>query len=92
MNENACQCLKDFLKTEKDVIQKHLEEHKWLRHLEDKNEAVSSFVADYGWLIRELYCSKICESRASCEIAKKLAEEGDLLKNRSKPSDNATVA
>ena len=84
MNENGCQCLADFLKTESNVIQKHLEEHKWLRHLEDKNEAVSSFVADYGWLIRELYCTRICEFRATCEVAQKLMAEGDLLKNHIK--------
>jgi hypothetical protein len=81
-----CECLKDFLKMETDVIQKHLEEHKWLRHLEDKNEAVSSFVADYGWLVRELYCTRICDKRADCKIAEELSKDGDLLKNRTKPS------
>ena len=84
MNQDACECLVDFLKTEREVIQRHLEEHQWLRHLENKNEAVSSFVADYGWLVRELYCTRICEFRNTCEIAKKLIKEGDLLRNHVK--------
>jgi hypothetical protein len=87
MNQNACQCLVDFLKTEKEVIQRHLEEHKWLRHLEDKNEAVSSFIEDYGWLVRELYCSKICEQRKNCSIAEQMSKEGDLLKNHPKKEE-----
>lgn len=69
-----------------DVIKKHLEEHKYLRHLENKDEALSSFIADYGWLIRELYCTKICEEKENCEIAAELNKSGDLLSNRVKDS------
>ena len=67
-----------------EIIKKHLEEHKYLRHMEDKTEALTSFINDYGWLIRELYCTKICALRPTCEIAMELSKSGDLLKNHLK--------
>ena len=45
--DNNCQCLKDFMATQVDVIKKHLDEHKYLRKIDDRNEAVASFVAYY---------------------------------------------
>ena len=69
------------MKTQTDVIEKHLGEHKWLRKIKDDNEAVSSFVDDYGWLIREMYCTHICDEREDCQIADKLKKDGDLLRD-----------
>ena len=85
MDATQCQCFRDFMKTQLDVVSKHLDEHKWLRHIEDKNEALSSFIADYGWLMRELYCTRICEHRTTCEVAQQLSASGDLLRNHVKP-------
>lgn len=64
-----------------DVIKKHLDEHKYLRKLEDREAALESFIGDYGWLIRELYCTRICEKSEDCEIADKLKDTGDLLRD-----------
>jgi hypothetical protein len=72
------------MKTQMDVIKKHLDEHKYLRQIEDREEALSSFINDYGWLIRELYCTRICEVRGTCEIATELSQSGDLLSNHVK--------
>ena len=72
------------MKTQLDVIKKHLDEHKYLRKMEDKNEALASFIADYGWLFRELYCTRICEKRFDCEISAELSSSGDLLRNHIK--------
>ena len=72
------------MKTQLDVVQKHLDEHKYLRKLENKEEAVGSFIEDYGWLIRELYCTRICENRDNCETATQLKETGDLLRDHLK--------
>jgi len=81
---NNCQCLKDFMVAQMDVISKHLDEHKYLRNINGKEEAMESFIADYGWLIRELYCTRICEHRTICEVAMQLSESGDLLRNHNK--------
>ncbi len=84
MKELACKELSKFMKTQLDVVKKHLDEHKYLRRIEDKNEALASFIDDYGWLIRELYCTRVCELRENCEIASELSASGDLLSKRVK--------
>lgn len=81
---DKCERLLAFMLTQKDVVQKHLEEHKYLRKIENKDEALGSFIGDYGWLIRELYCTRICENRNDCTIATQLSSSGDLLSNRTK--------
>ena len=80
----SCQHLSEFMQTQMEVVKKHLEEHKYLRKIGDSNEALDSFITDYGWLIRELYCTKSCESRISCCVALELNKSGDLLRNRIK--------
>jgi hypothetical protein len=77
-----CSRLNKFIKTQTDVIHKHIDEHKWLRRIEDDNEALSSFINDYGWLIREMYCSHVCDEGGDCVIAEKMKKEGDLLRNK----------
>ena len=72
------------MKAQLEVIGRHLDEHKYLRNIEGRDEALESFIADYGWLIREMYCTKICEKRADCEIAIELSSSGDLLSKRRK--------
>lgn len=67
------------MQTQLEVVRRHLDEHKYLRHIDKKEEALSSFIEDYGWLIRELYCTRICEKRNECETATELSSSGDLL-------------
>ena len=80
----GCRCLSDFIRVQMDVIGKHLDEHKYLRSMTDKDAALQSFISDYGWLMRELYCTRICEKRAECETAIQLSSIGDLLKDHLK--------
>ena len=70
------------MNTQLDVVRKHLDEHIYLRKMADKEEAVASFISDYGWLIRELYCTRICIDRSTCSIASDLSGSGDLLSKR----------
>ena len=79
--ETKCQHLSEFMKAQIEVVQKHLDEHKYLRKMKSKEEALVSFIHDYGWLIRELYCTRICGLRESCTIASELSSSGDLLRN-----------
>ena len=79
--KTKCSRLNKFMKTQTDVIHKHLGEHKWLRKIEDDNTALESFINDYGWLIREMYCAHICDERSDCTIADKLKKDGDLLRD-----------
>jgi hypothetical protein len=81
MNVEKCDCLADFMKAQRDIISRHLDEHRYLRHIDDKEQAVSTFVEDYGFLIREMYCTGICSKRTECQIANQLSASGDLLRN-----------
>ena len=79
MKSASCKHLKAFMKAQLEVIARHLDEHKYLRNIAGREEAVESFIKDYGWLIREMYCTKICEKRDGCEIATEMSSSGDLL-------------
>jgi hypothetical protein len=69
------------MQAQMEIVKKHLDEHKYLRKIEDQNEALASFINDYGWLIREIYCTKVCGKKSECVIADNLSKVGDLLKN-----------
>lgn len=84
MKDKQCKQLSRFVKTQLEIVKKHLDEHRFLRHIEDKNEALKSFIEDYGWLIREIYCAEVCEDREECEIADEMKMSGDLLSKRVK--------
>lgn len=81
---SECKQLSAFMKTQLDIVRKHIDEHKYLRKIEDKNEAVQSFVSDYGWLMREMYCTRICDLRDGCSISADLSASGDLLSKKIK--------
>jgi hypothetical protein len=77
-----CQRLPELMRAQIEIAKKHLDEHKYLRRMQDRNEALGSFIADYGWLIREIHCTKVCDLRNSCSIAAELSASGDLLRKR----------
>jgi hypothetical protein len=35
----------------------------------DRNEAIRDFIEKYGFIMREFYCSRICEERFHCALA-----------------------
>jgi len=81
MPNSSCENLREFMQAQMEIVKKHLDEHKYLRKIEDRNEALASFINDYGWLIREMYCTKICGKKDTCTIADNLSKVGDLLKD-----------
>lgn len=64
-----CIQLGKFLKLERSIILKHIEDHKWCRHIEDHNMGVADFIDNFGWLMREMYCGHICDKRENCMMA-----------------------
>lgn len=75
MNSQHCDHLKDFLGLEKEIILRHIQNHKWFRHIGDYNEGVADFIENYGWLMRDMYCTSICPYREECAISRELAAE-----------------
>ena len=49
--EEHCTHLKDFLEAEMLIVKRHIDEHKWFLHIEDKNEAIDDFIKKYAWII-----------------------------------------
>jgi len=85
MQKQQCQNLGELLKLQRDFIEKHIEEHQYLRKIFDKNEAISSFVHDYSWIFREIFCSKICPFGKECDMSGKMLRVGDLIRDRETP-------
>jgi len=67
--QKECQRIGDILKAQIDIIERHIDQHKWFHHIENKEEAVADFIEKYGFIMREYYCSRICEDGFKCEIA-----------------------
>lgn len=68
---NECQHLKEILDAQLDIIERHIDQHQWFQQIGDREEAIRDFIDKYGFLMREFYCSRICEDRFDCQIAQK---------------------
>ena len=77
-----CTNLKGLLTTERAAIRCHLNSSAVAGHLTDRREAVRLFVEGYGGLMRNLYCSHICEDRGHCEAVRMRRTPGDLLQEQ----------
>lgn len=67
--QNECSRLKEILDAQIDIIERHVDDHKWFLQIEDRNEAIRDFIEKYGFIMREFYCSRICEERFACKVA-----------------------
>jgi hypothetical protein len=66
---NECKHLHDILDAQKDIIERHVDQHKWFQGIENKEQAMCDFIERYGFIMREFYCSRICVDRFDCELA-----------------------
>lgn len=66
---DECQNIRDILDAQLEIIERHVEQHKWFQHIENTEDAIRDFIEKYGFIMRELYCSRICEKRFECEYA-----------------------
>ena len=67
--QNECSRLKEILDAQIDIIERHVDDHKWFLQIEDRNEAIRDFIEKYGFIMREFYCSRVCEERFACKVA-----------------------
>ena len=65
-----CIHLKEILDAQIEIIERHIDQHKWFQQIHDREEAIGDFIEKYGFIMREFYCSRICEDRFQCEIAR----------------------
>jgi hypothetical protein len=67
--EESCSKLKGFLGLEQKIIERHIEKHKWFNGIDNRDEVVCDFIKKYAWIIREVYCSSVCENIDNCKLA-----------------------
>ena len=66
-----CKCnrMKDIIGAELALVKRHINDYKWYNHIEDEEEAVVDFVRKYAWLMREVFCARICPDKLRCEVS-----------------------
>jgi hypothetical protein len=68
---NECKHLHDILDAQVDIIERHIDQHKWFHGIANKDKAISDFIEKYGFIMREFYCSRVCKDRFDCEVAQR---------------------
>lgn len=54
------------MKIQRDIISRHIDEHKYFKHIVDREKAVVDFIKQYAWLMRETYCLA-CPDKDTCD-------------------------
>ncbi|MBN1426276.1 hypothetical protein JXA88_17130 [Candidatus Fermentibacteria bacterium] len=62
----GCKHLRELLESQREIILRHVDRHKWFRHIENREEAILDFVEKFGWIMREFHCTMICTDRSEC--------------------------
>ena len=73
----GCSKLVQLLKVQKEIIERHIDEHKWFNHIPDKNKAITDFIEKYSWLMKEVYC-EVCEDNDTCGSYIKFKETNNI--------------
>lgn len=72
---NRCEKLDKLLECQREVITRHIDEHKWFAQEPDREKGIADFIKRYAWLMREMFCAYSCELRNECELAKKMIKK-----------------
>jgi len=65
-----CTRIQEILDAQRDIIERHIDQHKWFNQIVNREEAACDFIEKYGFIMREFYCSRICGERFECELAR----------------------
>jgi hypothetical protein len=55
------------MKEQKELINRHLDKHKWYRGISEKTEGMLDFISRYGEILREFFCDTACPNSTTCE-------------------------
>jgi len=79
-----------FLKEQKELINRHLDRHKWFRGISGREEGVGDFVVRYGEILREFFCDTACPDSATCESYQSNFKKQNLKRSENPPQGNNT--
>jgi hypothetical protein len=54
--------LKDILDIQLEIIERHIDLHKWFQQIPSTEEAIDDFIEKYGFIMRDFYFSRVCEN------------------------------
>ncbi len=63
-----CSHLEDFLNEQRIIIYRHIDKHKYYNGIANREDAMNDFIKKYAWVMREMYCDKICPEKDNCEV------------------------
>jgi len=72
-----CTHLRELLKEERSVIERHLKEFMAHKNIEDCTQAKEGFIKEYGWIMREMYCD-LCPDKESCDTYKEAKKNNSI--------------
>ncbi|MCU0610615.1 MAG: hypothetical protein MUE60_02365 [Candidatus Eisenbacteria bacterium] len=74
----GCRHLRELLESQREIIERHVDRHKWFRHIDSREAAISDFIEKFGWIMREFHCTQVCTDRTECEQPSRLTSDGRL--------------
>jgi len=77
----GCKHLDDLMKTEAQVISKHIDKHKYYLHEPNDLKATIDFIKTYGEEMRIMYCGVVCPYRSDCSISNMYKDKLNELNN-----------
>ena len=63
--EHDCNHIKELNQVQAEIIEKHVEKHKFYRKIVDRDQAILDFIKSFGWAFRESFC-RGCRDRHEC--------------------------
>lgn len=70
-----------------EIVETHLDRHMEFRGIKDRTQAAQSFIAEFGWLMREMFCRYGCRFNTYCLIATKLKDKKSFFDPFIKPDE-----
>ena len=67
VKNEVCPIVKQFNQVQAEIMQKHLEKHKYYRHIKDEIEAFLDFNKEFAPIEREVVCG-VCIHHKNCLV------------------------
>lgn len=63
----SCVRVKELNLLQTSLIAKHIEKHKWYRHILTTQDGIANFITEYGGIIKDVFC-ECCPHHTICSV------------------------